>query len=83
MQNGLKIIVVSMPVKLIIPSDPVVVDRRLTPTWTESRQTISLGGEQPKSLEIMARVGREAAKHVPQVFTGTEAPRVYTLTHNE
>uniref|UniRef100_A0A8C4R9R2 Heterogeneous nuclear ribonucleoprotein A0 n=1 Tax=Eptatretus burgeri TaxID=7764 RepID=A0A8C4R9R2_EPTBU len=43
--------------KLFILSCP----RRLRLTWTDS-QTISLGGEQPSSLEIMAHVGLEAAR---------------------
>ena len=34
---------------------------------------VSLGGEQPRFLEIMAHVGREAVKHVPEVFTSKES----------
>ena len=57
----------------MIPThDPVVVDGQLTPTWTESR-TVLLGGEQPRSLEIMACVGWRVARHLPEAFTRTEA----------
>ena len=45
---------------------------QLRPTWMDS-QAISLGGEQPSSLEIMACAGWEVAKHLPEAFTGTEA----------